>query len=223
MLPLTIVMTVWFTNKQRIQVATNTLKTWAKNLRYDGEICLHVADDGSTLDWNPAKYWEGVITYSRQERHGVGASLNAGFKQAFEKSPLVAYFVDDWQLTEKLDITPWCKVLIEREDAGIVRLGPPHPFLRGKVEMVTTDWQGWALRCEPYGLVVGHRPEIFHRRFIDRYGWWEEDINACEVERRATVKWADDPDRLDIFLALPHKWFHIHQDQVPSLSEMEPR
>ena len=167
--------------------------------------------------------WTGPIEFTRQERHGVGASLNAGFKEAYKTSPLVAYFVDDWALTEPFDITPWAKAILENENMGIIRFGPPHPFMRGNVEIVSTDWQGWALKCDRYGLVVGHRPELFHKRWTDRYGWWEEDINACEVERIATVKWAEDVGGLDIYLALPHKWFTAHSDVVPSLSEMEPR
>lgn len=221
--PLTIVMTTYITEPIRKHTAEVTLETWQEYLRYDGEIILCVSDDGSTLKWNPKKYWSGTILHTRQERHGVGASLNAGFKKAFEISPLVLYAVDDWQLLYPFDVTPWCRALLEREDIGIMRLGPPHPFLRGKVDIVTEDWQGWALNLERYGLVVGHRPEIFHQRMIDALGWFEEDINACEVERRYTVRWANTPTAPGIFLALPHPWFTAHSDKVPSLSEMEPR
>jgi hypothetical protein len=189
---------------------------------YNEDIFLHIADDGSTLSLDYERWWdEDHLTYSRQERHGVGASLNKGFEQAYQRSPLVAYFVDDWELTEPLDVTPWCQALMENDTMGIMRLGPPSPFMRGTIEMVTTNWQGWALKCDNFGLCIGHRPEIFHKRWTDRYGHWEEDINACEVERRATVKWAEDPDRLGIYLALPHKFFH-NDTTVPSLSEMEP-
>ena len=220
MIPVTIVMSTWFNIKQRVKVAQEALSSWDANLKYDGELRLHVADDGSTLNWKPK--WEGPITYSRQERHGVGASLNAGMKEAFKTSPIWAYFVDDWVLQEPLDITPWVQALEENETMGIMRLGPPHPFLRGYVEMVTTNWQGWAMKLDPYGFCVGHRPELFHKRWTDRYGDWEEDINACEVERRATVKWADDPDRLGIYYALPHKFFHYDKSVLPNTSEIEP-
>jgi hypothetical protein len=223
MLPdITIVMTTWFVDQDRVRIAEETLAIWNELLHYEGNIRLHVADDGSTLKWKPEKFWNRQITYSRQERKGVGASLNAGFEKAYETSPLVAYFVDDWRLLEPIDITPWCKALLENEDIGIMRLGPPHPFLRGKVEIVTTDWQGWALNLDPYGFCVGHRPEIFHKRWTDKYRFFESGINACEVERRATVKWADDSDRLKIMLALPHKFYHVGQDKIRSLSEMEP-
>lgn len=217
----TIVMTTWITDELRLRIVKETLHSWVDSLFYRGKLRLHVADDGSTIEWNPEEIWPYEISYSSQERKGVGASLNAGFKKAFEVSPLVLYAVDDWRLLEPFDITPWCVVLLNKEDVGIVRLGPPHPFLRGEIETLTTEWQGWGLRLDRYGLVVGHRPEIFHKRMIDAYGWFDEGVNAQECERLYTVRYANQPGP-DIVLALPHPWFHYHLDVVPSLSGITP-
>lgn len=219
---ITIVMTTWFTTQQRIQTAEDALLSWWDYLNYDGDIHLHIADDGSTLEWEPEKYWGGKITYSRQERRGVGASLNAGFKQAFETSPLVAYFVDDWILEHPFDLTPWAYLLEKREDVGIVRLGPPHPHLKGTIMPLTELWQGWGLVLDRYGLAVGHRPELFHKRWIDYYGWHDENINAQECERLMSVRYADMPDGPSIVYALPHSWFHFHLDVLPSTSHINP-
>lgn len=221
--PITIVMTTWFTTKQRIKVAQDTLKSWVKNMQYDGELRLHIADDGSTLSWEPERYWKGVISYSRQERHGVGASLNAGFRAAYEASPLVFYGVDDWRLDEPFDLTPWAHLLLTKENAGLVRFGPPHPYLRGTIMPYTELWQGWALILERYGLTVGHRPELFHKRFTDYYGMWDENTNAQECERLASVRYADMPNGPEILYALPHPWFHFHLDVLPSTSHIDPR
>jgi|SRR3990167_8763843 len=220
--PITLVMTTWITEPIRKEVAESTLQSWVNNMKYDGELRLHVADDGSTVEWHPETIWKGPISFSRQERRGVGASLNAGFRKAFEVSPLCGYFVDDWICTEEIDLTPWAQLLMEREDVGIVRLGPPHPFMRGSIEIYTTNWQGWALKLERFGLCVGHRPELFHKRFTDFYGMWDENLNACETERLASVRYANMPGGPSIVMALPHKFFHRHSDVVPSLSEIEP-
>lgn len=127
--PVTIVMTTWFIHPERVKVAQQALKSWCDYLRYEGNLHLHVADDGSELAWEPANSWYNTnrITFSRQEREGVGASLNKGFKQAFECSPIVLYMVDDWFLTQPFDLAPWVHLLVARTDVGIVRLGPPHP------------------------------------------------------------------------------------------------
>ncbi len=220
----TIVMTTWFIHEQRIKVAYNTLKSWAVYLKYDGTIRLHIADDGSQLDFHPEKWWEPeLITYSRQERHGVGASLNQGMRKAYESSPIWAYFVDDWELLEPLDISPWVYLLQTREDVGCVRLGPPHPHLRGTIMPYTELWQGWAMKLDRYGLVVGHRPQLFHKRWTDFYGMWLEDLNAQEVERLASVKYADLLNGPDIVYALPHPWWHIDQAVLPSTSGIDPK
>jgi glycosyltransferase involved in cell wall biosynthesis len=221
--PVTIVMTTWFVHPERVRVAEQTLKSWNDKLIYEGNIHLHVADDGSELEWKPESFWKrSDITYSRQERHGVGASLNRGFKQAYETSPYVLYMVDDWRLNTPFDITPWVHVLKTRHDVGIVRLGPPHPHLFGRIEPITELWQGWALRLDRHGLVVGHRPEIFHKRMTNYYGWFDERINAQECERLYSVRWAADSNGPDIVLALPHPWFHIDQADLPSTSGVEP-
>lgn len=219
--PITIVMTTWFRDEQRKEVAEDTLRSWVKYMRYDGELRLHVADDGSTVEWEPELiFWRGPVTRSRQERHGLGASLNRGFAQALETSPLVFYCGgDDWKLTQPFDLTPWAQVLLEQDHVGIVRLGMPSPFLRGEVVIYGENWQGWGLKLEPYGLCTGFRPELFHQRMIDYYGWFAENINALECERLYNVKWAADP-ALQVVLALPHPWYH--SQEVPSLSSIEP-
>lgn len=220
--PVTIVCTTWFVHPERVKVAEETLLSWQQNLHYDGDIILHIADDGSDLSWEPEKIWDGPTTYSRQERQGVGASLNAGFKKAFATSPYVLYMVDDWSLEQPFDISPWVYLLQQREDVGIVRLGPPHPHLLGRIEPMTELWQGWALRLDRHGLVVGHRPELFHQRMIASVGWFDEKVNAQECERLYSVRWAAKQDSPDIVLALPHPWYHIDQADLPSTSHITP-
>lgn len=223
----TIVMTTWFTDEERRDVAKATLLSWRNKLIYIGQVNLHIADDGSSVDWGkyaPDELWtRGEVSFSRQERHGVGASLNAGFKKAYETSPYVLYMVDDWLLLENFSLLPWLHLLKTREDVGCVRFGPPHPHLRGTIMPYTELWQGWAMKMDRYGLVVGHRPEIFHKRYTDYYGMWEEDINAQECERLASVKFADMPNGPDIVFALPHPWWHIDQKDLPSTSGVDPR
>jgi hypothetical protein len=224
--PITIVMTTYFPDgvagKLRRSVANETLKSWNERLLYRGDLYLHIADDGSEeviqegmlgySDW-----WEKE-TFSRQEHHGVGASLNIGFAQAFKSSPLVFYAVDDWCLRSSLDLTPWAILLLTRTDVGMVRLGPPHPGTSGKIEAFTDDWQGWALRLDRQGFAFGHRPALYHKRMIMSHGWFSEDTNALECERLYNENFckAQGPD---IVMALAHPFEHLESIE---LADVEP-
>lgn len=224
--PITIVMTTFFrpgdAGYDRREAAIETLRSWENLLRYQGERLLHIADDGSAIDYHVCPVgteWEELTTYSWQKQHGFGASFNAGLKTAFMASPLVFFGVDDWSLTDPFDITPWCQLLLEREDVGMVRLGPPHPGTMGVVEAFTENWQGWGLRLrKDKGFAFGHRPALYHQRIIDAYGWFKEDCSAleCEDDYRYKVATITGPD---VVLALPHPWQHIDTE---SLSSMNP-
>ncbi len=213
--PITAVVTTYITTQQRKEVVERTLMSWGKYLYYEGEINLILSDDGSSQPFHPS--WSPDPIWTRQDRRGVGASLNAGFNLAFRTSPIVLYAVDDWSLTEPLDLTPWVRLLMERDDVGLVRLGPPHPNLTGKVEMVTSLWQGWGLRLDKKGLVVAQRPALWHKRMIDAYGWFQEQVSALECERLYNEHFcqADGPDAV---LVLPHPWLHIESESLSSLT-----
>lgn len=181
---------------------------------------MHISDDGSANIVYNSMFKDNLVTFSRQDRKGVGASLNKGFKHAFKNGNIVLYAVDDWALTQNFDLTPWVKLLNEREDAGMVRLGPPHPYTQGKIEIFTKDWQGWGLRLDRISYAFGHRPALYHKRMIDHYGWFEENSSALDCELDYAARFIRDEHGPDIVLALPHPWQHDYSSD--SLSEMEP-
>lgn len=224
---ITIVVTTYFPvfeGYNRREVVEKTLRSWDDWLLYHGDLHIHVADDGSVIDYHVPEWigtWEG-ISYSYQHRKGVGVSLNAGFRKAFETSPLVFYGVDDWSLTQPFDLTPWAQLLMEREDCGMVRLGPPHPGTRGKIEAFTDNWQGWGLRLDSrLGFAFGHRPALYHKRMIDRFGWFKENCNALECESDYNDRVATDWNGPDIVLALPHPWQHLDSVELAYIDPKE--
>ena len=210
--PITIVCTTYFppgeAGEDRADAAARAVELWDSHLHYERGIELHIADDGSSCfdKYEPYIYFGCGFTLSRQDRHGVGASLNAGFKQGFKNGPLVAYFVDDWATVDDFNLTPWAQLLLENEDIGCVRLGPPHPNLRGRVEMFQ---QGWALRLDRYGVVCAHRPALYHKRFYDYYGPFDEDCSALECERLYNERYCADKNGPEIVYALYYPWFHV--------------
>lgn len=217
-----------------------SIKQWRKRLQYDGDLRLHVADDGSSLpgyglsaDSPPASYWgkRGPVTFSRQERHGIGASLNAGLTEAFKHSPLAVLLMDDWGLKWPFELGPWANLLLKHEDIGLVRLGPPHPNTGGCVELFE---EAWFLRLTTDGVFTSLRPWMIHERFMEAYGAFDEDVSVGDCEQlwnervrrlSETMPWvAAKPEAV---LALPTAWEWIyavngHQPR-PSLAGVAPR
>lgn len=218
----------------RREAAVEAMDSWALFLAPVDAWSPHMADDGS--------YWTNAVQTvgrphmmlgfpdTRQERHGVGASLNAAIA-AHPEADLFAYFVDDWKLTAPFDLTPWAQLLRENDDVGMVRFGPPHPDLTGRVRHFPGLTQDWALQLDRHHFAYAHRPALYHRRFFEAYGPFAEDVNAYECERLYNEKFcsavgshykeafagATGPD---IVLALPHPWQHIESVE---LAGVEPR
>ena len=240
--PLIVIATTYFPSGPngmlRREVAIQAIWSWKQFLT--GEWALHVADDGSA--WTPdheerppvseARFvrkttWLGslgtVAPDTRQERHGIGASLNAAIA-AHPEADLFAYFVDDWKLTAPFDLTPWAQLLRENDDVGMVRFGPPHPGLTGRVRQFPGLSQDWALQLDRHHFAFAHRPALYHRRFFEAYGPFAEDVNAYECERlynETFCRFRGFGDRSpEVVLALPHPWQHIESVE---LADIEPR
>lgn len=233
MKPLTILLTTYAPaggiGEATAAAAKYCMHQWSRRMRYPGELALHVSDDGSSLEGYatsaetpPGSWWKrGPVTFSRQERHGIGASINAGLRQAFKRSPVAALLMDDWGLYWPFDFAPWVN-LLEREDIGLVRLGPPHPNIVGKVEL---HEEAWFLRLQTDGVFVSLRPWMVHERFMLAYGKFPEDNSVGECERifNERVRALNGPD---VVVALPTAWEWVyavpgHQPR-PSLAGIDP-
>lgn len=206
----TIITTTYYSNnnagKKRYAKMLGCVKSWHDNLIFDGTLRLHVADDGSGI---PHK-WD-----SRQERQGVGASLNTAFKEAFKHSNIAMYIVDDWMLNSTIDINPWVKLLQNNRDIGIVRIGPPHPGLTGEVQMFN---EGFAIVLDRHNYAFAMRPALYHKRFFEYYGKFAEGISCWECERIYNEAFCASHGP-DIVYALPVPWEHIDTMQ---LGQLEP-
>lgn len=204
-----------------------TLTSWMNYLHYhNGGFKVHIADDGSEFPGHVEslqRLLEGhwPVTVSRQERMGVGASLNAGFREAYLTSPLVFFGQDDWGLFKHCDVTTWAKLLEEEEGIGMIRLGVPHPNIRGYVKFY--PGHGYALALDRYGYTYGQRPALYHKRFTDFYGWWEEGESANECERLYLER-VNNLVGPNVILAFDYPWVPIESitlsDLVPPKKEL---
>lgn len=215
--------------EKRVQAFAEAVESWNEHLVFDGTINLIVADDG-TDQWESSiqdiglNDWKrGHSAGTRAIAQGVGGSLNRGFSQAFELSSIVLYAVDDWKLLHDFDIQPWVQLLDERQDVGVVRLGPPHPGNVLHAKPYTTNWQGWAARIDTHrsdGIVVSERPALWHQRMIQRFGWFKDRCSALECEAEYDVRYRSfSSPPLEVVLALPHPWYHLNPSE---LSDKDP-
>jgi len=182
--------------RRRYRIAMDCIKSWYKHLKYDGDMELFIADDGSEI----------VTNYnSRQERKGIGTSLNTAFQEVLKDTDIALYIVDDWLLHQNIDITQWVKLLRNNEGIGMVRIGPPHPDLTGTVKLFE---EGWALVINKHNYAYGMRPAIYHKRLFEAYEWFEEGISCWECERlfNEHLCASEGPD---IVYALPNPWEHV--------------
>ena len=221
--PIKIISTTWLPpgdGELRWKALRDAAWSWYLHLRYDGPLSLHIADDGTTgelLGRLSLQYagFEDNFSFSRQERCGVGASLNAGIHQVLKEEALLLYLVDDWELLRGLDLTPWAKLLEDNTSIGMVRFGPPHPDLTGQI--IHHPACDWYMRLDRHHFAFSHRPALYHQRFFDAYGLFDENVNAYECERLYNERFcqATGPD---IVLALPHPWRHIESVELAGIT-----
>lgn len=189
-----IVVTTYFPDASRVDVALETIRSWSHNLDEATAIEMIIFDDCSPLehfqrflDRLPLS-WPDPVNVRRSRRPaGVGNSLSQAFDAAFSLDLAVLYAVDDWVADGPVDVSRWLPLLGE-DGWGCIRLGPPHPELRGRVKMTVP---GWLLDCEPYGYAVSFRPALWHRSFFDRLPPFARDVSALEAEDRMNTAWAE--------------------------------
>ena len=207
--PITVVMTLFippldgpYGGMPRLKCAAQTIMSWGRHLKYDGELRLYVANDSVSIPEGIANDmahsfspWPVVVGHTQGQ--GLGGALNKGLQYAWPHSPLAAYVDDSYSLVQDYDITPWAKVLMrqtEYEDQpadkrkwplGAVSLMPPRPGQDGGTCLYSQDirTEGVAgIVFEKRGYVWNGRPFLYHKRFFDRYGYTPEGVGGYEWE-----------------------------------------
>ena len=227
--PITIVTTTYFPTEGgqvRANMASFCIKSWMNYIHYQGALRLHIADDGSgehtvypidcplaTRDINPLNVHIPVTT-SRQERMGAGTAMNVGFQEAFTKSALAMYLQDDVLLKQTIDLTPLAELLLENEDVGMIRLGLPHLDLTGKIAFYPS---AVAFVPDRKGFVYSHRPALYHKRFFEAYGWFDDKHSAVESERKYNVRYCAS-EGPSIVMVFPNPWEHLFSMDLGELN-----
>jgi hypothetical protein len=205
-----LVTTVYFPPDERGAIREEgfrqSLQSWYTNLMYEGNINLIVINDGPALE--PYREWDRGQLCLGHERNGMGGSLNVGFKTVFEHSPLVLNVLDDLLLMKSFDLTPWAQLLLEDEHFGAIRLMAPHPDTSGRITPLwktPTEEYGWGIIFDRHNLAAGLLPTLYHKRFFDAYGWFEENISAWDCEKLFNDKFCQ-LEGPEIVMPLPPFW-----------------
>jgi hypothetical protein len=154
--------------------------------------------------------------------------MNAGFRQAFSRSPLAFYVVDDWRLLEPFDLSPWADFLLRSDNIGLIIFGPPSSGVRGRWTMAPV---GKAYRLDrtgdPHNMVYlflpeptpttppkwcygyTQRPALYHQRFIEKHGWMDENASAIWSERFYNERWSKSGGGFIAWAHVQNYWRHI--------------
>src|SRR6266498_3259504 len=104
----------------RFGYAAEALQSLRENLRSLEKIEYLVTDDGSPMQPHQLSDLRYRASYVTGPHNGIGASLNRALMEI--KDWPVLYTVDDWVLTEPLDLT--LPLWLLENDYSYVRLGP---------------------------------------------------------------------------------------------------
>lgn len=174
----------------RREYAYTTLRTTLENVRYNGPLYVHIADDGSPPEHRDCLREIALgfpqvqgVTISNGERGGYGHNWNVATQTLHMLADVVLPLEDDWQLQRTLDLDPLVRALDDGR-VGCIRLGylGCTQELRGSVLLLPT--QSFLLfdqdSAEPH-VWAGH-PRI------ETIGW--------EREVGEWPQWADGGERI---------------------------
>lgn len=129
---LTVLLLTWTddANGPRAKYAKATLRACLDNLRYSGQISVHIADDGSPQKHRDALVklaggYDSVIgvSESNSQGRGYGANFNLATQTVHIHASLVLPLEDDWTLSQEFNIDPYVQAMQESPRIRCIRLG----------------------------------------------------------------------------------------------------
>lgn len=168
---------------KRLDLAIRTIQGVKAFCGYPN-IGFHIADDGSGPE-HINSLIEAIgptysITVSDAKRTGVGVSMNMGIRDCLQRADFWLHLEDDWELTAPFDLTECVRLLQEREDIGMIRLGYISAELEGQV-ISSAGRLWWKLKKGPTYTFAGHA-SLRHRRFAEAYGPYPTGLTPGETE-----------------------------------------
>lgn len=174
----------------RPKFAEKTLRSILENLSYSGEICVHIADDGTGENY---RLWlaelvggyEKIkgVSISNSERKGYGANYNAATQQVHQNAEIVLPLEDDWEMVRPLDIDVFVEALQEKK-FGCIRMGYLGHTQDIKGNLVIACGHNWMAidpnSSEPH-VFAGH-PRLETIEWEKKVGPWPEGLEPGQTE-----------------------------------------
>jgi len=159
----------------RLPLALRTIDGIDNRLKYSGELAWYLADDGSDPDQYDvlAARLAGRMVESHHARLGPGPSWTLAAQRSLLYSDLIFWLEDDWELRRDLDVTPYVRLLLEKPEVGMVRLG--HLPVGLLCDTVGYDGRHYLNVRKEMQYVYSGNPSIRHRRHFDAYGYYASD------------------------------------------------
>lgn len=192
----------------RLEYALRTAESVARNLRHDGSVHWHIADDGDDAEYVGtlrdaihAVTPHAPITVTNAEGRGYGASFNLASQVVHAVADYHLPIEDDWVLTRELDTTPIIKMLAlgghQSRDQWQWAVPAPETFIARSVRLgylgyqwpVTmhlfkTDEHLWAALdpASPEQHIAAGHPRIETTAYQRDVGPWPEGLNPGMTE-----------------------------------------
>jgi len=176
---------------KRTDLALRTIRGVYDYLAYPAEkLCWYVADDGSPSEHVEAVLKEivncGFTLLGHHNRKFIpnaaypGKGYNAALGAAHGTSPFCLFLEDDWELRRPLAISPFLRLLHDKEDIGLVRLG--GLAVGSDVRIVGYSGIHYLEYLRSTSYAYSGNPHIRHERFLLACGPFAEDKNPGDIE-----------------------------------------
>lgn len=182
----------------RTELAVRTIRGLGKYLAYPLEkVAWYIADDGSPREHVEVLMREVIecgftgLGFHNQKfipgTYFAGKGWNLALGTAHSKSPFVLWMEDDWELRRPLAISPYLRLLNDRSDIGLIRLG--HLAVGSDVRIVGANGIHYLEYLRSTQYAYSGNPHIRHIRFAEAVGPFAEDRNPGEIELDQDAKW----------------------------------
>lgn len=185
----------------RGEYAQRTLRAVLDNLRYSGQVSVHIADDGSP-DRHRANLYDiaggyaGVhgVTQTNAQRSGYGASYNLATQVVHShvgEEGIVLPLEDDWVLAHEFDADGYIQMLVEQK-LNAIRLGyigftqPLHGELIQGPTCAFLKFDPF-MSQEPH-INAGH-PRLETAFYQRQVGPWDEGVDPGTTEIMWCQRW----------------------------------